>query len=86
MSPRWQCGRRPAFAAETFALEFVRTGSGGLITGYRFDRTAHDLHLLLPDPYTFPSSLLVEHLNTDLPERPWRAAWSAAGFDQATSG
>jgi small ligand-binding sensory domain FIST len=53
-------------AAETFQLDFVRTGSGGLITGYRFDRTAHDLHLLLPDPYTFPSSLLIEHLNTDL--------------------
>lgn len=54
-------------AAETFQLDFVRTGSGGLITGHRFDRTAHDLHLLLPDPYTFPSSLLIEHLNTDLP-------------------
>jgi len=54
-------------AAETFQLDFVHTGSGGLITGYRFDRTAHDLHLLLPDPYTFPSSLLIDHLNTDLP-------------------
>ncbi|EUA11797.1 FIST N domain protein [Mycobacterium kansasii 662] len=54
-------------AAETFQLDFVRTGSGGLLTGYRFDRTAHDLHLLLPDPYTFPSSLLIEHLNSDLP-------------------
>jgi small ligand-binding sensory domain FIST len=53
--------------AETFQLDFVRTGSGGLLTGYQFDRTAHDLHLLLPDPYTFPSSLLIEHLNTDLP-------------------
>jgi small ligand-binding sensory domain FIST len=53
--------------AETFQLEFVRTGSGGLLAGYQFDRTAHDLHLLLPDPYTFPSSLLIEHLNTDLP-------------------
>jgi small ligand-binding sensory domain FIST len=53
--------------AETFRLDFVSTGSGGLLTGYRFDRTAHDLHLLLPDPYTFPSSLLIEHLNTDLP-------------------
>jgi small ligand-binding sensory domain FIST len=53
--------------AETFQLDFVRTSAGGLITGYRFDRTAHDLHLLLPDPYTFPSSLLVEHLNTDVP-------------------
>ncbi len=54
-------------AAETFRMDFVRTGSGGLITGYRFDRNSDDLHLLLPDPYTFPSSLLVEHLNTDLP-------------------
>lgn len=54
-------------AAETFQLDFVRTGSGGLITGYRFDRTLHDLHLLLPDPYSFPASLLVEHLNADLP-------------------
>jgi small ligand-binding sensory domain FIST len=55
-------------AAETFQLDFIRTGSGGLLSGYRFDRTAHDLHLLLPDPYTFPSNLLVEHLNTELPE------------------
>jgi small ligand-binding sensory domain FIST len=54
-------------AAETFRLSFVPTSSGGLLTGYRFDQTAHDLHLLLPDPYTFPSSLLIEHLNTDLP-------------------
>ena len=54
-------------AAETFQLDFVRTGSGGLLAGYRFDRSAHDLHVLLPDAYTFPSNLLVEHLNTDLP-------------------
>jgi small ligand-binding sensory domain FIST len=54
-------------AAETFQLDFVRTGSGGLLAGYRFDRTVHDLYLLLPDPYTFPSNLLIEHLNTDLP-------------------
>ena len=54
-------------AAETFRLNFVPTGSGGLLTGYRFDQAAHDLHLLLPDPYTFPSKLLIEHLNTELP-------------------
>ncbi|HEX2286686.1 MAG TPA: FIST N-terminal domain-containing protein, partial [Mycobacterium sp.] len=54
-------------AAETFHLDFVRTGSGGLLAGYRFDRTARDLNLLLPDPYTFPSNVLIEHLNTDLP-------------------
>src|SRR4029077_7698360 len=54
-------------AAETFQLDFVRTGSAGLLTGYLFDRKAHDLHLLLPDPYTFPSNLLIEHLNTEVP-------------------
>ena len=53
--------------AETFQLDFVRTGSGGVLAGYQFDQSAHDLHLLLPDPYTFPSNLLIEHLNTDLP-------------------
>ncbi|OHV03816.1 FIST signal transduction protein [Mycobacterium talmoniae] len=55
-------------AAETFQLEFVRTGTGGLITGYRFDRATDDLHLLLPDPYTFPAELLVDHLNDELPD------------------
>ncbi len=53
--------------AQTFQMDFVRTGSGGLLAGYRFDRTAQNLHLLIADPYTFPSSLLIEHLNTDLP-------------------
>lgn len=54
-------------STETFQLDFVRTGSGGLLTGYQFDRADRDLHLLLPDPYTFPSSLLIDHLNADLP-------------------
>ncbi|BCO37666.1 hypothetical protein BMW24_001095 [Mycobacterium heckeshornense] len=53
--------------AETFHLDFIRAGSGGLLTGYRFDSTGDDLHLLLPDPYTFPSHLLIEHLNADRP-------------------
>ena len=48
-------------------LTFIPADSGGLLTGYRFDQAEDDLHLLLPDPYTFPTSLLVEHLNTDLP-------------------
>lgn len=53
--------------AETFQLEFVPTEVGGLVSGYQFDPASHDLHLLLPDPYSFPVELLVEHLNTDLP-------------------
>ena len=56
-------------AAETFRLNYVPTDSGGLLTGYRFDQSADDLHLLLPDPYSFPSKLLIDHLNTELPGR-----------------
>ena len=49
--------------AETFHVEFLRTPSGGLFGGYRFD-PSRDLHLLLPDPQTFPTHLLLSHLNT----------------------
>jgi small ligand-binding sensory domain FIST len=54
-------------AAETFRVNYVPTDSGGLLAGYRFDQAADDLHLLLPDPYSFPSKVLIEHLNTELP-------------------
>jgi small ligand-binding sensory domain FIST len=53
--------------AETFRLDFIPTASGGLLAGYRFDQTARDLYLLLPDPYSFPAELLIDHLNTELP-------------------
>jgi small ligand-binding sensory domain FIST len=49
--------------AQTFHLEFLRTPSGGLFGGYQFDRAGTDLHLLLPDPYTFPTDSLFAHLN-----------------------
>ena len=49
--------------AETFHVEFLRTPSGGLFGGYRFDHS-RDLYLLLPDPQTFPTHLLFSHLNT----------------------
>ncbi|WP_028479687.1 FIST N-terminal domain-containing protein [Nocardia sp. CNY236] len=53
--------------AETFRLNFVRTASGGLLTGYRFDKQTRDLHLLLPDAHSFPAHVLLQHLNTELP-------------------
>jgi small ligand-binding sensory domain FIST len=53
--------------AETFHMEFLRTHSGGVFAGYRFDRSGEDLHLLLPDPYTFPAELLLDHLNAHVP-------------------
>ncbi|MFE9322960.1 FIST N-terminal domain-containing protein [Nocardia sp. NPDC052278] len=54
-------------AAETFQLDFVRTATGGVLAGYRFDKAARDFHLLLPDPFSFPADILLEHLNTELP-------------------
>ncbi|MFR9751501.1 FIST N-terminal domain-containing protein [Nocardia sp. 004] len=53
--------------AETFQLDFLRTSSGGLLAGHHFDKSTRDFHLLLPDPYSFPAELLLEHLNADLP-------------------
>ncbi|OBI56747.1 hypothetical protein A5705_21275 [Mycobacterium sp. E787] len=47
-------------------MNLIPSGSGGLLAGYRFDQAAYDLHLLLPDPYTFPSKPLIAHLNTVL--------------------
>jgi len=53
---------------ETFHMEFLRTADGGIFGGYRFDPTGSELHLLLPDPYTFPTHYLFEHLNRHAPE------------------
>ncbi|HEY9378804.1 MAG TPA: FIST N-terminal domain-containing protein, partial [Jiangellaceae bacterium] len=53
--------------AETFHMEFVRTGAHGIFAGYQFDRDSTDLHVLFPDPYTFPTHLLLDHLNTAAP-------------------
>jgi small ligand-binding sensory domain FIST len=54
-------------AAETFHMEFLRTPTGGILGGYRFGRAGTDLHLLLPDPRTFPTHYLFAHLNTHAP-------------------
>ncbi|WP_433733220.1 FIST signal transduction protein [Nocardia sp. CA-129566] len=62
----WLASGLPS-AAETFQLDFVRTTAGGLLAGYRFDKAARDFHLLLPDPFSFPADILLQHLNTDLP-------------------
>jgi small ligand-binding sensory domain FIST len=56
--------------AETFHMEFLRTGPGGAFVGYRFDRAGTDLHLLFPDPHTFPTHLLFAHLNAHAPGTP----------------
>ena len=46
---------------ETFAMEFVRTTSGGAFGGYRFGPDPSGAHLMICDPFTFPvGDLLVD--------------------------
>lgn len=52
---------------ETFAMEFVRTPSGGAYGGYRFTREAAGAHLMICDPFSFPADGLLAHLNEHVP-------------------
>jgi small ligand-binding sensory domain FIST len=52
---------------ETFAMEFVRTGSGGAYGGYRFGPDPAGIHLMICDPFTFPADGLLAHLNSRVP-------------------
>jgi small ligand-binding sensory domain FIST len=49
---------------ETFAMEFVRTASGGAYGGYRFEPGRAGVHLMICDPFTFPAGDLLAHLNS----------------------
>ncbi len=52
---------------ETFAMEFVRTASGGAFGGYRFRHHPAGIHLMVCDPFTFPAADLLAHLNEHVP-------------------
>ena len=52
---------------ETFAMEFVRTTSGGAYGGYRFGPGPAGVHLMICDPFTFPAGDLLAHLNEHVP-------------------
>jgi small ligand-binding sensory domain FIST len=52
---------------ETFAMEFVRTPSGGAYGGYRFEQGPAGVHLMICDPFTFPAGGLLAHLNQHVP-------------------
>jgi small ligand-binding sensory domain FIST len=52
---------------ETFAMEFIRTPSGGAFGGYQFPRDAAGAHLMICDPFTFPAAGLLAHLNEQRP-------------------
>lgn len=52
---------------ETFAMEYIRTPSGGAYAGYLFPRERNGTHLLICDPFTFPADGLLAHLNEQVP-------------------
>jgi len=52
---------------ETFAMEYLRTPSGGAFGGYLFPGEPRGTHLLIADPYTFPPDGLLAHLNDKSP-------------------
>ena len=52
---------------ETFAMEYIRTPSGGAYGGYLFPREPEGAHLMICDPFTFPADGLLTHLNEQVP-------------------
>ena len=70
---------------ETFAMEFVRTPSGGAYGGYRFGPGPAGLHLLICDPFTFPASGLLAHLNRQAPGAVLMGGMASGGLAQRQS-
>ena len=52
---------------ETFHMEFVRTSEGDVLGGYRFEEAGPGPYLLIGDPFSFPTDLLLGHLNERVP-------------------
>jgi small ligand-binding sensory domain FIST len=52
---------------ETFHMEFVPTSEGGVLGGYRFEEAGPGPYLLIGDPFSFPTDLLLGHVNERLP-------------------
>jgi small ligand-binding sensory domain FIST len=70
---------------ETFAMEFVRTPSGGAFGGYRFGPAGPGVHLMICDPFTFPAGDLLTHLNRRLPGAVAMGGMASGGLAQRQS-
>jgi small ligand-binding sensory domain FIST len=71
--------------AETFAMEFVRTPSGGAYGGYRFGPGGAGVHLMVCDPFTFPPGDLLAHLNSRLPAAMVMGGMASGGLARGES-
>jgi small ligand-binding sensory domain FIST len=70
---------------ETFAMEFVRTPSGGAWGGYRFGPDPAGVHLMLCDPFTFPAGGLLAHLNEHVPGAMVMGGMASGGLQPGES-
>ena len=70
---------------ETFAMEFVRTPSGGAFGGYLFDQGPAGIHLMVCDPFTFPVSDLLGHLNQHVPGAAVMGGVASGGLQRGQS-
>jgi len=68
---------------ETFAMEFVRTTSGGAYGGYRFGHDPAGVHLMICDPFTFPAGNLLAHLNGQVPGAVVMGGLASGGHRQS---
>jgi small ligand-binding sensory domain FIST len=70
---------------ETFAMEFVRTASGGAFGGYRFGPDPAGAHLMIGDPFTFPAGDLLAHLNQHVRGATVMGGMASGGLAQRRS-
>jgi small ligand-binding sensory domain FIST len=70
---------------ETFAMEFVRTASGGAYGGYRFEPGGNGVSLMVCDPFTFPAEHLLDHLNSHVPGTVIMGGMASGGLPQRQS-
>ncbi len=70
---------------ETFSMEFVQTPSGGAFGGYRFEPDPAGAHLMICDPFTFPASDLLVHLNENVPGAVVMGGMASGGLAERQS-
>jgi len=66
---------------ETFAMEFVRTSTAGAFGGYRFGPDPAGVHLMICDPFTFPVTDLLDHLNGQVPGAVVMGGMASGGLE-----
>jgi small ligand-binding sensory domain FIST len=66
---------------ETFHMEFVRTSAGGVFGGYRFEEAGPGPYLLIGDPFSFPTDLLLGHVNERVPGTVVMGGMASGGIE-----